>query len=222
MGITLLFLGPKGGSGKSSHSRNIAAAAAADGLRVLGLDADDQGTFSAWATDRQQHDDVPLIEVRFCGIDNSPQALAECGDGYDLIVIDTPTAIEKSPEQIRFLIDASDMVVVPCQPSIDDVRSVRNVMITVQELGKTAAFVMNRIRPRVLETEAARRELGAIGPVIATSIPDTIEIQRAMAAGLGVVETGGKGADEFTAEWNEIKRIVGLVTKRPAARKVAR
>ena len=206
MATRLLVLSPKGGSGKSTICRNIAAVAAEDGLAVGVLDTDDQGTLAKWGGTRQRHSDLPAISVHFCPLSQLDEV--ETPEGLGLFIIDTPTAIEAYPAQVKALIESADLVLVPTQPTADDVGSVMPIMAMLQDSRKPSAFVVNRVRPRVLEVEAARRELGAVGPVIAASLPDSVEIQRAMMDGKGITETAGKGQAEMRAIWREIARMI--------------
>ncbi|MCW2239523.1 ParA family protein [Azospirillum canadense] len=208
----LLHLSPKGGSGKSGLSRLLMSAAIRDGLRAIGLDADPQGTFAGWMSKRERYrkkaPEVPYAEVRVAAFADAARALDEIA--ADLVVVDTPTALENDPVATKALILASDLVLIPCQPLDDDVRSVKTIMLTVQELGRPAYFVLNKVKRTVKEAESSRRELGKVGPVIAASIPDSIQIARAMAHGLGVVETNGTGADDVSSVWAEAKRLLAM------------
>lgn len=205
---TILSLGPKGGCGKSSMVRNLAAAAVLEGLGVATLDTDPQGTVARWHQKRQRTD-APTIAGFSVDLREAALAVASA-KGPDLLLVDTPTAVEAYPEAIKALIRIADFVVIPTQPLPDDVDSVREFMSSVvRDLGRPAMFVVNRVKPRIKEVERARGALGRWGDVAAAMIPDSIDVVRAMSAGLGVVETGGKGAVEFRDIWHEIGRRMG-------------
>lgn len=208
----LVNLCSKGGAGKSGLSRLLTSAATVDGLRVIGLDTDPQGTFAGWMSKRERYRKtdpaIPFIEVRTTALANAAKALDEIE--ADLVIVDTPTALENDPVATKALILAADLVLIPCQPLDDDVRSVRTMMRAVQELGRPGWFVLNKVKKAVREAESSRRELGKSGPVIAASIPDSIQIARAMAHGLGIVETRGTGADDVLTVWIEAKRLLGM------------
>lgn len=50
---TVLIAAQKGGAGKTTLARNLSVAAALDGLRVLCLDLDPQGSLRAWWESRE-------------------------------------------------------------------------------------------------------------------------------------------------------------------------
>lgn len=205
---TLLILSPKGGSGKSTTTRNLLACAARDGLRVAGLDTDPQGTLTDWLKVRQRLTDVNPIVGQWLALDDVVPVLR--GTQADLVVIDTAPALESKASAVKALIEFSDLVLVPAQPTQDDVKSVKVVMKSIHALDKGGAFLMNRVKPRVKEYEAARMNLAKIASVVCAGIPDSVDIQRAMANGYGVVETDGRGKDEYESAWIEIKRWLGL------------
>jgi chromosome partitioning protein len=204
----VLVMSPKGGSGKSTTVRNLSVLAVADGLATAALDLDVQGTLSHWFKVRSKLDGVGAVDVRYAAVENGAAALRSLE--ADVVFVDTPTAVERSPKEVKALIRAADVVVIPTQPTDDDVRSVKTMMATVAELGRPGAYLINRVRQRVKEAEGARSSLGKTGHVLAAGIPDSVEVQRAMTHGYGVAESGGKGRDEFESAWAEIRRLIGL------------
>lgn len=205
----LLILGPKGGGGKSTLARNMAVAAALDGLSVIAVDFDAQRTLTKWGARRAAAAITPAIPVLSAPIADGRDALATL-PACELVVCDTPPAVEEHPAAFKGLILWATLVLIPARPSPDDVDSVVEFMPLVQDLGKPTAFVLNAARPRVRETTGARRKLGRHGDVLAAALPDSVEIQRAMAEGRGVLETNGRGADDSAALWAEVRRRLGL------------
>ncbi|SMF55465.1 chromosome partitioning protein [Azospirillum oryzae] len=203
----IAVVSPKGGSGKSTLTRNLAAAAAGDGVPVAVIDTDAQGTSAEWARVRADADAVPVP-----GFTAETSAAARRADaaGAQLVLVDTPTAIEKDPEGFKALVLASELVVIPTQALPDDVRSVETIMRAVQALDRPAIYCLNRVKPRVKETDGARLRLIRSGDVAAAAIPDSVDVVRAMANGYGVTEVGGRGADEVAALWQEVRRRIGL------------
>ena len=205
---TLLVLQGKGGVGKSSSIRNLAPLAAASGLTVGTLDTDTQGTLSDWHKARVRHP-VPVIAGFHVNLSEAVQAI-QSAEGADLLIIDTPPWIDRDPAAVRMLIEASQLVLMPSQPLPDDVRTADRLMRTVVELGTPGLFVLNRAKPRVRETTEARLKLSAVADVAGATIPDSIDIVRAMANGLGISETQGRGSEEYASLWAEIKRRMSL------------
>jgi chromosome partitioning protein len=80
----------------------------------------------------------------------------------------------------------------------------------VVAVGRRGAFVLNRLKPRVAENEAARVRLARVADVLSASLPDSIQVQRATAHGLGITEVGGVGSEEMLSVWAELKRRLEL------------
>jgi chromosome partitioning protein len=209
MAKILVIASGKGGSGKSTQSRNIIPVALAAGLRVVAFDADPQKTLLNFHAARMKRAEVPQCAVYAATIEDVV-GLARDQRDVDLIIVDTPTALENSPVAVKQLLLASDLVLIPSQPTTDDVASVRTLMAAATALRKQAAFVLNRVDVRVKEAEGARHALLRYGPLLAASLPASIEIQRAMKLGLGITETGGRGAADMQAIWHEVRRYLGF------------
>lgn len=94
----IAVVSPKGGSGKSTLTRNLAAAAAGDGVHVAVIDTDAQGTSAEWTRVRADADATPVP-----GFTAETAAAARWADaaGVQLVLVDTPTAIEKDPEGFK-------------------------------------------------------------------------------------------------------------------------
>ena len=204
----LVVASGKGGSGKSTHARNLIPLALAAGLRVAAFDTDPQKTLLTFLAARTKKNvaQCPGVGATL----EEVTGLARASHGADLVVIDTPTALEEHPAAVKELLLAADLVLIPSQPTIDDVSSVKTLMATAQGLGRTAAFVLNRVDTRIREVEGARHMLLRFGPLLSSSLSATVDIQRAMVQGLGITEAKGRGGDDMEAIWSEVSRLLGL------------
>jgi len=135
MAKILVIASGKGGSGKSTQSRNIIPVALAAGLRVVAFDADPQKTLLNFHAARMKRAEVPQCAVYAATIEDVVGLAREQRD-VDLIIVDTPTALENSPVAVKQLLLASDLVLIPSQPTTDDVASVRTLMAAATALGK--------------------------------------------------------------------------------------
>ena len=120
-------LNQKGGVGKTTLSVNIAAALARTGKRVLLIDADPQGSALDWAAAREEE---PLFAVVGLPKPSIHKELTVVGEGYDHIVIDGPPRVT---DLARSAIMASDIVLIPVQPSPYDIWAADEVVKLIQE-----------------------------------------------------------------------------------------
>ena len=85
---TILIAAQKGGSGKTTLTRNLAVAAAEDGRNVLCLDLDPQGSLRGWWESREA--DSPSMLDRDPLPDVLRTTLVAARERFDLCIIDTP------------------------------------------------------------------------------------------------------------------------------------
>ena len=181
-------LNQKGGVGKTTLSVNLAACLARTGARVLLIDADPQGSALDWAAARQGE---PLFSVVGFPRATIHKEIAQLGQGYDHIIIDGPPRVT---DLARSAIMASDIVVIPVQPSPYDIWAAEEVvkLITEARVYKEnikSVFVVNR---KITNTAIGRdvREALAAYPVhvLAASIAQRVVFAEAAAQGQAIFE----------------------------------
>jgi chromosome partitioning protein len=87
--------------------------------------------------------------------------------------------------------------VVPVQPSPLDLWATTETLKMAHDEQRRSLGVLNRVPPRSGLTDEIVAQLGRIGPPIAaTRIGNRVALARAMALGLGVVETADLRSDE--------------------------
>jgi chromosome partitioning protein len=200
---TVLVAAQKGGAGKTTLSRNLAVAAAADGQNVLCVDLDPQGSLRGWWQARE--DENPgMLEA-----DPKPEALRKTLQAasklFDLAIIDTPPA---APVWLADAIGTADLVLIPVRPSPDDLRAVGATISAVTAAKVPFAFVLSQA-PRARITEEAVRVLAQHGRVAPVNIAQRVIYAETGASGAGVIETADvKAAAEIRDTWNYIKGIM--------------
>lgn len=155
----------KGGVGKTTSAVLLCAAAHARGIDVTLIDADAQGTATAWS---QAADDAgdgfpwPLITAA------SPATLTRVLDGHHgLIVVDTPPG---GYEVIETAIDAGDLIMIPTSASPLDINRVWPTVEATTH--KPAVVCLTQIDSRTTLPKIARTTLEDEGVVVAdTQIP---------------------------------------------------
>ena len=107
---------------------------------------------------------------------------------------------------------AADFCLIPCQPSLADMRAQSPTVQIVQRLEKHGAFVLTRCPPRGPRAKEAEKGLLVFGlPVAPVVIGNRAAYPDAYASGLGVTEfePEGKAAAEIAALWQWIHRKLG-------------
>ncbi len=194
-------LNQKGGVGKTTLSVNLAASLARTGARVLLIDADPQGSALDWAAAREGE---PLFTVIGFPRPTVHKDIAQLGQGYDHIVIDGPPRVT---DLARSAIMASDVVLIPVQPSPYDIWAAAEVVKLIEEASVykenlKAAFVVNR---KIANTAIGRDVGEALAsypvPVLAASVTQRVVFAEAVAQGLAVheIDQEGPAATEIEA-----------------------
>ena len=200
---TILIAAQKGGSGKTTLTRNLAVAAGEDGCSVLCLDLDPQGSLRSWWETRDA--DSPSMLDRDPQPDVFSTTLAAARTRFDLCLIDTPPA---ASEWLAAALAAADLVLIPVRPSPDDLRAVGTTLAAVNGSGKPFTFVMSQT-PRARITEEAARVLAQHGRVAPVNIAHRVAYAETGATGQGVTETSDKKAgDEITDLWHYVKVVL--------------
>lgn len=165
----------KGGVGKTTSAVLLCAAAHHRGIEVTLIDADAQGTATAWAHAADKAGDPfpwPLITAA------TPTALLRALDGHHgLVIIDTPPG---GYEVIETAVDAGDLVMIPTSASPLDID---RVWPTVEATSHRPAVVcLTQVDSRTSLPKAARTALEGDGVVVADSVIPLREALRHMYA----------------------------------------
>jgi chromosome partitioning protein len=206
--VILGVLSQKGGVGKTTLSINLAAVFARSGLRTLLVDADPQGSSLAWSGARELE---PLFPVVGMAKPTLHRDLPEIAKDYDMVVLDGAPRVN---DLGRSAIMASDLVLIPVQPSPYDVWAAAETVELVREASVfkenlKAVFAINR---KIVNTAIGRDVQAALEPlelpVLPTHLCQRVLYAESAAQGLAVVEVApnGEAAKELAALALDITR----------------
>jgi chromosome partitioning protein len=118
----IALISQKGGVGKTTLCIHLATAFVADGYNTLLLDLDPQASAAEWKDARESEEPAVLAVPP----SRLPKVIEEARKiGTDIMIIDT------APHSEGTALDAArvaDVVLVPCQPSIMDIRAMRKTV----------------------------------------------------------------------------------------------
>lgn len=207
-GRVLAVAQQKGGAGKTTLLAHLAVAFLGRGRSVALLDADPQGSLTLWARQREANLGGDLTVISGEGLDLTREA-ARLKRAHDLVLIDSPPHAET---EARLALRASDLVLVPLQPSPLDLWATRPTLELASAEKREARVVLNRAPARGRLLEATRAALAReAAPLIEAPLGNRSAFAMAMAAGLGVTESAPRGlaADEVRALATALKPWIG-------------
>jgi chromosome partitioning protein len=204
----------KGGSGKTTLSGHLAVQAEASGRGpVAMIDTDPQGSLAAWWNARES--DAPaFVSTTLAQLPLDIGRLQR--EGYRLVVIDTPPAINMA---IQRVINVADLVVMPTRPSPHDLRAVAGTVDMVERAQANMVFVLNAANLRSKMTADAAVALSQHGTVAPVFIQQRIDFASSMIDGrtAGELDPNGPSAKEIAQLW---EHIASQLDKRERRRRV--
>ncbi len=195
----------KGGVGKSTLAVHLAAWLHAQGLRVIAVDADRQGSFTRWLNTAQPGVETVALDSAVHILNKLPEIRARC----DAIVADGPAALGA---EIGALAASADVVLLPIGASMLDVwatyrtaRLIYKIRFQDKRRGLPAAFtVLNRVIAGEPAAQVAVRAVANFGfPTAQTLIHNAAAFVAACERGCTVWQL----RDADTAAAAELERL---------------
>jgi chromosome partitioning protein len=193
---------PKGGSGKSTLSTNLAGWLARQGHHVMLGDIDRQQSSREWLRLR------PAAAARITGWDIEPDKPARPPAGTTHAVLDTPAGLHG--KKLAHVLKVTQRVVVPLQPSLFDILATRNFLDALaeeREIRKHQAFVAivgNRVDARTRAAAELERFLDDVGLPVLTFLRDTQNYVQAAAHGLTIFDLPASRAAQDWQQWQPL------------------
>ena len=202
-------LNQKGGVGKTTLSIGIAAELARQGARVLLIDADPQGSSLDWAAAREGAALFSIVGLPRATIHKEIENLKQ---NYDHVVIDGPPRVT---DLARSAIMASDIVVIPVQPSPYDIWAADDVVKLIAEAmvykeNLKSCFVINR---KIVNTAIGRDVADVLGSydlaVLNSTIAQRVIFAESAAQGKAIfeVDKDSPAVGEVEAVVNELMSL---------------
>lgn len=202
---TIVIANQKGGSGKSTLTVHLAAAAeyAGDGPAII-TDTDPQGSAGDWFNQRKRAGlDTPRYAPIALGeLDAKLKALEAAGAEY--LFIDTAPSVGAVNEE---LLAIADLILIPLNPTPVDLRALVKGLPLVRASNRPFNFVLTRVRANLRNNEAAALALESLGLVISTRIHERLIFAETFAHGKTAFEIDPHGiaAAEITNVWEAVK-----------------
>lgn len=208
--MIISFLNQKGGVGKTTLAIHIADSLSRKDKKVLLVDADPQASALDWAENSENGNRFSVVGLPKKTLRSELRTIET---DYDYVIVDGPPRVH---EIAMAAIAASDLIVIPVQPSPFDVWSLKDIVDLVNEV-KTinehlkTVLVINR---KIVNTAIGRDVVSALAdynfPILTTAICQRVAYAESIALGQTVLNTNSdmKASEEIQALTNEILEVI--------------
>jgi len=208
-----VVLNPKGGSGKTTISTNLAACLSAAGHSTALMDYDPQASSLRWLSKRPR--ELPAIHgiaAARLGMQATRSWQLRAPEGTRYIVVDTPAAIP-AHQLIEFTRDA-DAVLIPVGPSDIDIhaasRFIADLLLVAKVNRRTGmvGVIANRVRERTVAYPRLMHFLARLSIPRVTVLRDSQNYVHAAESGMGIHDMKPYRVEKDLAQWMPVLRWV--------------
>jgi chromosome partitioning protein len=213
--IIIAFANQKGGVGKTTLAIHLATSFAAAGRNTLVLDLDPQASAAEWK-DAREAETPPVMAVPASRL---PKVLEDAKKiGTEVLILDTAPHSEGTALTAA---RSADLILIPCQASIMDIRALRKTAELLQHVKKPTYVVLNGVAPQGAVADEAAKAITAqykltVAPV---RLGKLVAYNRCLIAGQSAqeFEPDGKAAQELMAFYKWTSKLVGLSARKDKA-----
>ncbi|MGI0119676.1 MULTISPECIES: ParA family partition ATPase [Zooshikella] len=212
MAKVISFLNQKGGSTKTTNAITLSYGLRKRGKKVLLIDTDQQATASkAYARALESGfsvDDLPtVVSVPRATVSDEIKSYK---DSFEYIVIDSPGSLENLNIPVG-IIKASNLAIVPVQPSPYDIEDSAAVVEMIQSRREItdglpkAAILISRTKGNTILGREIQEALEQFGlPIMDTRIPDSEIFKQTAIAGGSVFDANVKKNQKAVDSANQL------------------
>lgn len=223
----VVVFNPKGGSGKTTLSTNLASYYSSQGVKTALMDYDMQGSSTYWLSRRPKNllniQSIPAYQ-RSGGMTRS--FLMRVESDVQRIIVDSPAGADAM--EFRSTLADADAIVIPVLPSDIDIhavtRSIADLLLRakVTQRGQRIAVVANRSRKNTLIYRRLELFLHSLDIPFVTTLRDTQNYVRAAEEGIGIFEMKPYLVKPDLETWQPLLQwLEGSQQPRPAKPKVS-
>ncbi len=203
----------KGGSGKTTLALHLGQAFASRNYKVIIFDLDPQASAAEWKDARR--DEFPaVIAVPSSRLAKVLEQAREMDT--DIVIIDTAPHSEGTALAAA---RAADLILVPCQPSIMDLRALRKTAELLSHTKKPTYVILNAVSPNAsVSDEVAATITQEFGlPVADVRFGSRVAYSRCLIDGQTAqeYEPGGKAAREVYKLYKWLCRLLDMPMEKP-------
>ena len=210
-------LNPKGGSGKTTISTNLARSLYERGHSVLLVDSDPQGSARDWHAANETNP----IELVALDRPNNVKTLTSMAANYDFIVVDGAAKLE---DMIAACIKVSDFVLIPVQPSPYDIWAASDLVDFIKARQEVtdgiplAGFIVSRVVEGTRLGSDIRAALDEYAlPIFETTISQRQVYPQTASEGMTVFDAdNAKAKAEAEALADELLKAIASVGRKVA------
>ena len=205
----IVVMNPKGGSGKTTITINLASYFASRQQSVVLMDFDPQGSSLRWVKKRQPTQPPIHVIAAFEKDSRTTRAFQlRVPDHATHVIVDTPAAVES--RAMPDITKDADKILVPVLPSDIDIhacsRCIRDLLLVakIRREDNRIGVIANRIRRNTQTYQTLIRFLQTLGIPIVATIRDSQNYVRAAELGIGVHEMKSYVAAEDVEQWQPL------------------